>query len=116
MPIRLKAIEAKKRAPFRGPFFIGLCRPVESLPVVILRHEGQDWATDEADLAVQRLDNLTGRRTFWLEDAGQVLRREGIVGRQVRVTEVRRLDVRGHRRVVVVTHVEPTTDGEERLT
>jgi hypothetical protein len=47
----------------------------------------------QADLAVQRLDDLGRRRALWFVQDRQVLRREGGVLGQVRVTEVRALDV-----------------------
>jgi len=65
---------------------------------------------------VQRLDDLSGRRRFWFVQDRQVLRGVRRVARQVGVTEVSRLDVGRHGRTVVVTDVEATTDGEERLT
>ena len=65
---------------------------------------------------MQRLDDLTRWRAFWLEQDRQVLRGVSRVRGQVGVTEVRGLDVRRHRRAVVVADVESTTDGEERLT
>src|SRR5665213_886208 len=87
----------------------------DSLPVVVLRHEVEQRTTGPANGAVQRLDGLDRRRALRFVQDREVLRGEGGVVGQVRVTEVRALDERGHRRVGVVTRVEATTDGEERL-
>src|ERR1700721_3433859 len=80
----------KKGPPCGGPFLMDFTIQMNLLPVVVLRHEVQDWASSETNLALQCLDDLTRWRAFRLVQNRQVLSRVRRVGGQVRVTEVGR--------------------------